>query len=272
MRESAAVHELEIRFHDEWAAATRAAEVDVLPAFEGLTAPENRFILSRMGPLGGKRVLDVGTGLGEAAVYFALAGAEVTALDISPGMVAAARALAGRHGVEIEALVQSAEELAVEPRSYDFVYAANVLHHVTDRERFFRAVHAALRPGGRFFTWDPLIYNPAIHVYRRLATAVRTADEAPLSFAEVRLARRYFEEVGHREFWIATLLLFLKYYFLDRLDPGAVRYWKRILKESGAGIGWWFRPLQRLDRVLTRLPLVRRLAWNMVLWGRRAPD
>jgi hypothetical protein len=31
----------------------------------------------------------------------------------------------------------------------------------------------------------------------------------------------------------------------------------------------WFAALQGLDRVLTSLPLVRRLAWNIVIWGER---
>ena len=36
---------------------------------------------------GGKDILDVGSGLGEASVYFALKGLNVTALDISKGML-----------------------------------------------------------------------------------------------------------------------------------------------------------------------------------------
>jgi hypothetical protein len=103
-----------------------------------------------------------------------------------------------------------------------------------------------------------------------MAMGVRTTDEHPLTFEIVSQLRRRFVEVGHREFWLATLALFLKYYFVDRLDPNQVRYWKKILEEDPARMGWWFSPLQRLDTLLLRVPLVRRLAWNIAVWGRKA--
>lgn len=263
------LHRDEADFHDRWAVQTRVEDVDVRAAFEAPTALENRFVLRLLGDLKGLRILDVGTGLGESAVYFALCGARVTATDLSPEMVDFARRLARHHGVVIRTAVTPAEVLDTSGEVHDVVYAANVLHHVDDRRRFFEAVDAALAPGGRFVTWDPLVYNPVIGIYRRLATEVRTADETPLSFRDLRLARERFVDVGHREFWIAALALFLKYYAIDRVHPNDERYWKRIYRESPATLRWW-RPLAALDRSLTRIPLVRRLAWNMVMWGRKA--
>jgi hypothetical protein len=75
--------------------------------------------------------------------------------------------------------------------------------------------------------------------------------------------------VEHREFWLATLLIFFKYFFIDRVSPNDDRYWKRILTEDPARIGWWFNPLIKVDDILLRLPLFRFLAWNVVIWGRR---
>lgn len=264
------VLERERRFHDGWASRTSAPEVRVRAAFEAITAPENRFILGLMGDLREKRVLDLGSGLGEAATYFALRGARVTATDLSPEMCGLARETARSHGVEIEAIATPVERLEVPESSFDLVYGANLLHHVADLERTLAAVARALRPGGRCFFWDPLAYNPAINVYRRMATGVRTSDESPLRFGVLDLFRRHFVEVRHREFWLTTLVLFGKYYLVDRVHPNADRYWKRILDETPRTIGWWFLPLQRLDSVLLRLPLVRRLAWNTAIWARKA--
>ena len=266
---TAATHQKESDFHDQWAASTRLADINVREAFEAPTAPENRFILRMMGDLRGKRVLDVGAGLGESSVYFALQGAQVTATDLSPQMVDTAVRLGKLHGVTIDGVVTPGESLNVEASAYDFVYVANTIHHVTDKGGLFEQVRRALRPGGRFFSWDPLAYNPAINAYRRMATEVRTEDESPLTFADVALAREHFADVGHREFQIATLAIFLKYYFVDRVHPNEDRYWKRILRETDRSL-WWWQPLRGADTVLTRLPLVRRLAWNMVMWGRRA--
>jgi SAM-dependent methyltransferase len=263
------VFERERRFHDAWASRTGAPDVRVRAAFEAITAPENRFILRRMGDLGGRRLLDLGTGLGEAAVYFALRGARVTATDISPEMCEVAARTASRHGVAIETVATPVERLEVPEASFDLAYGANLLHHVTDVDSTLAAVRRALRPGGRCFFWDPLAYNPAISVYRRIATEVRTSDERPLRFPVLHVFRRHFTGVGHREFWLTTLLLFAKYYLVDRVHPNADRYWKRILDEDPGRIGWWFSPLQRADDLLLRLPVVRRLAWNTVIWAQR---
>lgn len=262
-------NETEAAFHDGWASSTRLEDVNVREAFEALTAPENRFIMERMGPLDGRRVLDIGCGLGESSVYFASRGARVTALDLSPQMVDLTCRLARAHNVEVEGVVCAAESLNVPDETFDVVYVGNLLHHVIEgRADLFARIRKALKPGGWFYSWDPIAYNPVINVYRRMATKVRTPDEAPLTFEDIEVVKQHFTNVGHREFWIATLSLFLKYYLIDRVHPNQDRYWKRILRETPETL-WWWRPLAALDRVLTRTPLVRRLAWNMVLWGQR---
>ena len=259
----------EAAFHDRWAGSTRIEDVLVRECFEAPTAMENQFILRRMGPLRGKKLLDIGAGLGESSVYFALRGARVTTVDVSRGMVDTALALGKKYGVELEGFVAGAEDLDVPAGSYDLVYIANTIHHVQNRALLFERIHRALKRGGMFFSYDPLAYNPAINVYRRMATQVRTPDESPLTIADVKLAREYFRRVGHREFWISSLLLFAKYYLKDRVHPNEDRYWKRILRESEKAL-WWWKPLRAMDTALTRIPLVRWLAWNIVLWGEKA--
>jgi SAM-dependent methyltransferase len=264
-------HDRESAFHDQWAASTSIDDVLVRECFEAPTALENQFILSRMGALRGKKLLDIGAGLGESSVYFALRGASVTVVDISPGMVETAQSLGRKFGVHIDGVVSTAECLNVPTAAYDIIYTANTIHHVQDRHSLYQEMSRALKPGGVFFSYDPLAYNPVINVYRRMATGVRTPDESPLTVADVELARKYFGKVQHREFWISTLLLFVKYYFKDRVHPNEDRYWKRILHETPERL-WWWMPLRSMDRFLTRIPLLRWLAWNVVIWGEKACD
>jgi SAM-dependent methyltransferase len=266
MDDQAGIHQRETEFHDEWARSTDLGSISVREAFEAPTAMENQFVLGRMGPLAGKRLLDVGAGLGESSVYFALLGAQVTVTDISPGMVETAVRLGELYGVKLEGVVLSGENLSVPANSYDFVYLANVIHHVPDRPRLMAQIQRALKPGGRFFSIDPIAYNPVINQYRRMATEVRTVDEAPLTTADIALARTFFPDVQCRQFWIASLLLFIKYAIWDRVHPNQDRYWKRILKETDATIGWW-KPLRALDTALTRIPVLRWWAWNVVMYG-----
>ena len=256
--------------HDRWAAGVRVEDVRVREVFEAPTAPENRFILKLIGDLHGKRLLDLGAGLGESAVCFALRGADVTVADLSPQMVEFALRLGEHHGVKLTGVVSAGESLNLEDRQFDIVYAANLIHHVTDRDRLFQEIHRVLKPQGHFFAYDPLAYNPAINVYRRMASEVRSQDERPITFQEMARAKRYFRSVRHREFWILTLALFLKYYMLDRVHPNQDRYWKRALKETPRRLWWWY-PLYAADTILTRLPVVRRLAWNTVIWAQKGP-
>jgi SAM-dependent methyltransferase len=256
-------------FHDAWAQTTPLEHIDVRAAFEHPTAVENRFVTDRLGDLRGLRLLDVGAGLGEASVYFALKGASVTACDVSPAMLATAKALAERHGVSIRTLLVENNVLEFGTSAYDVIYGANVIHHVSDIGQCLDDVARAIAPGGRCIFIDPLTYNPIIWVYRLLAHDVRSADEQPVGFGELEQMRARFGDVGHREFWGLSLALFLKYFLVDRLPPGRVRYWKHILQDDPERLARWWVPLRDLDRYLLRVPGVRRLAWNMVYWGRR---
>lgn len=256
-------------FHDQLAEQTPLSGIRVYEAFEHITAQENRFILGLMGDLKGVDLLDIGAGLGESSVYFALKGANVTANDISTVMLSRCVELGRRHGVEILPLLGIDDHFDFGEGRFDVVYGANVLHHISDIGTFLMGVRKALKPDGRFFFYDPLSYNPAIKVYRRLATGVRTEDERPLRFTNLRTFRDTFTEVKHREFWLTTLLIFFKYFLIDRVSPNEDRYWKRIFTENPARIGWWFIPLTKVDNFLLHLPLLRYFAWNMVIWGRR---
>lgn len=265
------LHDREAAFHDAWASDTELSEILVRQCFEAPTAMENQFILQRMGDLRGKKLLDIGAGLGESSVYFALQGADVTTVDISPQMVETAVSLGVRFGVKVQGLVSSGESLDLPNAAYDIIYIANTIHHVQQRASLFAQMHGALKPGGKFFSYDPLAYNPAINIYRRLATRVRTLDESPLTTGDVKLAKKYFRNVGHREFWISSLLLFIKYYAIDRVNPNEDRYWKKILRETPQSLRWWI-PLCAFDKFLARIPLLRWLAWNIVIWGEKAPE
>ena len=70
---------------------------------------------------------------------------------------------------------------------------------------------------------------------------------------------------------MSSLLLFVKYYAKDPVDSIEERYWKRMLYETRKTL-WWWLPLRSVDRLLTRIPLVRWLAWNMVMWGEKAAE
>lgn len=255
----------EREFHDAWADSEDVEKIDVRASNEVCTAPEMRYITQRLGNMKGKRLLDVGCGLGEASVYFAILGADVTSSDLSQGMLDATTRLAQVNDVSVKQHVASAEDVQLSPDTkFDIIYAGNLLHHV-DIEETITRIKPHLADGGVFVTWDPLAYNPAINVYRSMATDVRTPDEHPLKLNDIKLFHKHFGTVETRYFWLTTLIIFVIMALAQRRNPNKERFWKVVVQE-GNKWAWLYRPLESLDRLLLAVfPPLRLLCWNVVI-------
>ena len=101
----------------------------------------------------GARVLDCAAGPGTLAVGLARRGFEVVATDASAGMVERTRALAARHGADVEVRQCRWEDLPAQGFApFDAVLCVgNSLPHAPGRDARRAALHAmagALRPGG----------------------------------------------------------------------------------------------------------------------------
>lgn len=254
----------ESQFHDMWSEDVDPALVPVEAFFSAATCPENRFISEWLGNVSGLRVLDLGTGIGEAATFFALRGARVTAVDLSEGMLRVARSVGKYHGVTFKCARSNAEALIFKDETFDVVYAANVLHHV-DKVRTLDEICRVLKPGGKAAFWDPLVHNPVIKLYRLLAGSMRTEDERPFRMKEVGLFRTRFSRVEHRAFWLFTLWLFIQFFLVEHVSPAKERYWKKIVLESRRLERRYSRLRRWDDRVLARLPWLQRYCWNLVV-------
>lgn len=254
----------ERQFHDTWAAAIDVDGIRVADYFEACTAPENRFILQQLGNIRGKRLLDLGCGAGENSVYFAQKGANCVAADYSAGMVEVALKLAAANGVNIEGQTANAMALDFADNTFDIVYASNLLHHIPDPKIALQEMHRVLKPGGKACFWDPLKHNPVINIYRRMATEVRTDDEMPLDINIVNVVESLFAQTTYDTFWLASLWIFLRFYLIEKVDPNKERYWKKIIIEHER-LSPTYRRLEIIDQSLKKIPLMKRLAWNIAV-------
>lgn len=97
----------------------------------------------------GKKVLEIGCGLGTDSVSFAKAGADVTAIDLAPDAVKLTQEHLEFAGVRGNVMVADAENLPFRDRAFDIVYSFGVLHHTPDIEKAVKEIHRVLKPNGR---------------------------------------------------------------------------------------------------------------------------
>jgi 2-polyprenyl-6-hydroxyphenyl methylase/3-demethylubiquinone-9 3-methyltransferase len=105
----------------------------------------------------GTRVLDVGTGTGNAAIRAAAEGADVVGLDIAPELFEAARRHAGEAGVEVEWVEGDAEALPFPDDSFDRVLTAFGTIHTTEHDQAANELVRVCKPGGEIVmaNWSP---------------------------------------------------------------------------------------------------------------------
>jgi 2-polyprenyl-3-methyl-5-hydroxy-6-metoxy-1,4-benzoquinol methylase len=98
----------------------------------------------------GKRVLEIGCGIGTTTISFARAGAQVTAIDLSSESAALTRRRADVYDVadRVTTYVGDAESLStiVPVERYDLVYSFGVIHHSPHPDRIVREAHRYMGP------------------------------------------------------------------------------------------------------------------------------
>lgn len=97
----------------------------------------------------GKKVLDVGCGLGTDTSRFSAGGADVTAIDISPRAIDLARRNFEWRGLSGDFHVMDGEAMNLPDNTFDYVYCHTVLHFTPSPEKMVREIHRVLKPGGR---------------------------------------------------------------------------------------------------------------------------
>ena len=142
-----------VRDWDYWAYLFRVTHRESIPDIERYDDQLLEFIVAALALKPGAELLDLACGSGVHGVRLGQRGLGVTGVDISPSLVAYANELAKEKGLQGVAFVVGDMR---EPPCTDTFDAVTILSHSfgffgpEDDMAVLRAIHAALRPGGRF--------------------------------------------------------------------------------------------------------------------------
>ena len=166
-----------------------------------------KHVVSRLGDLGGKRVVECGCGTGQLLVSIAERDAEGYGFDLSDSMVALAedtleaRGFGGRVKLDVLTL----EHTGYDREMFDLVVGVAVLHH-TNLAESREEVRRILKPGGRGLFFEPMRGNPLIALFRALTPRMRTPTEVPFSLQDIAFFAEPFSRHQSEEVYLTGLL------------------------------------------------------------------
>jgi SAM-dependent methyltransferase len=121
-------------------------------------AAATRHVLDRLEVGPGMRLLDVGCGIGGTSRMAAMAGAEVTGIDLTPEFIEAATSLTARTGLQdrVTYVTTAGESAPFEDGSFDAAVMVHVGMNIPRKTVVFSQVHRVLAPGARFAMFEQM--------------------------------------------------------------------------------------------------------------------
>ena len=139
----------------------------------------------------GRRLLEIGCGIGTDLVRFGRGGARVTGIDLAERSVELARRNAALHGVTAAGFcVGDGEALPFPGGCFDAVYAHGVIQYAADPARLVGEAHRVLKPGGEavFMVYNRYSWLSAMS--KLTGVGLEHADAPVLRTASLREYRR----------------------------------------------------------------------------------
>jgi 2-polyprenyl-3-methyl-5-hydroxy-6-metoxy-1,4-benzoquinol methylase len=159
------------------------------------------FLLHSLSLAAGNRVVEFGPGWGNTTIAMAMLGLEVTAVDIEKDFCELLRRRARRQEVNITVINADFMWAETVRDAFDAAIFFECFHHCADHMRLLKALHVAVKPGGRiYFGAEPIIANFPLPWGLRMdgesLWAIRSNGWMELGYHET-----YFQEALARTGW-----------------------------------------------------------------------
>jgi ubiquinone/menaquinone biosynthesis C-methylase UbiE len=125
------------------------------------------------------KILELGAGTGEYTQHLAtlFPNAEISAIDISPKILAIAKKKCRQYR-NVSFKVASAYSLPYKEKSFDIVCGFYILHHL-EQKKTMREIYRVLKPEGQSFFYEPNILNPAVLAIKSIPALKERAGDSP---------------------------------------------------------------------------------------------
>jgi phosphatidylethanolamine/phosphatidyl-N-methylethanolamine N-methyltransferase len=160
---------------------------------EGLFHPGRKRAMDCLALEPGERVLLVGVGTG-ADLLLLPPGVQAVGVDLSPAMLARARAKLPLSGREVTLMQGDAQQLLVDESSYDAIIFNLILSVIPDGNACLRANLRALKSSGRAVVFDKFVpENGKVNFARRVLNSIITLFGTDIT--------RRFDEINDGSGW-----------------------------------------------------------------------
>jgi ubiquinone/menaquinone biosynthesis C-methylase UbiE len=188
----------------------------------------------------GKRVLEIGVGMGADFTRWGRAGARAIGVDLTERAAGLTNKRLHAEGLEnsCSVAIGDAEQLPFPDTAFDQVYSWGVLHHTPDTAAAVQEAIRVLRPGGHF---KVMMYHR--RSFLALAAWIRFGPLRGRPFVSLSSALTHMESPGTQAFTrteVGEMLDGLEDVSIStRLTYWDRKWWKGITKLGGHRFGWF---------------------------------
>ncbi len=200
----------------------------------------------------GKKVLEVGCGVGSDLLKFAQAGADVTGIDMSYRSVSLAQQrlkLYKQQGLVIE---EDAESLSFMDNEFDFVYGWGSLHHTPDIDKAISEIYRVLKPNGKICA---MLYHKPSLVALQMYAMFGLLKLKPMASIDDILATQH-ESIGTKAYTLDEVRQMFQSFEDVKIDTRVTSYDLRYWRDKY--LPMWMGKF-----------VPRRFGWNLIIRARK---